>query len=132
MPEINLIVEKLNTLLLTDSTRAKKGRIFELFAEIIYLQKKGVSLARIEDCLNEVCFANDKLKKGCLKTYLYQIRKDKEKASGFGGVAESKKEKNKTPAESSQKDTGDVITKQELWEKQARARIDATPRRTNE
>ena len=64
--------------LLNDATRTKKGRIFELYETIIGFRTKGVSIAKIENCLNEVCFADDNLAKGSLKTYLTRIRKEKE------------------------------------------------------
>ena len=70
--------------LLNDATRTKKGRIFELYETIIGFRTKGVSIAKIENCLNEVCFADDNLAKGSLKTYLTRIRKEKEKKRANG------------------------------------------------
>jgi hypothetical protein len=70
--------------LLNDATRTKRGRIFELYETIIGFRTKGVSIAKIENCLNEVCFADDNLAKGSLKTYLTRIRKEKEKKRANG------------------------------------------------
>lgn len=69
------IVADLKDLLETDNTRSKIGRIWEIYDEIVELQKKGVSMKNIEARLNGRGFA---LKPGNLSSYLYQIKKKME------------------------------------------------------
>jgi len=147
--------------LLNDATRTKKGRIFELYETIIGFRTKGVSIAKIENCLNEVCFADDNLAKGSLKTYLTRIRKEKEKKRANGTapvtpavsivalvpvapvaasaevaelaqVAAVVAETKTTPPESGRKRTGNGLPDLELLEKEARELVmRPEPRRTN-
>jgi hypothetical protein len=81
------LVSDLLESLRNNASWTKRGRIFEIYETIIELRTKGVSIAKIEKCLNAVCFVDDNLAKGSLKTYLSRIRKEKEKPSGTGGGA---------------------------------------------
>ena len=127
--------------LLTDTIGSKKGRILEVFEKIVELRRQRVSIEEIETILNEVYFVNDNLKKGSLSDYLYQIKKDKKKANGVvevtavspvsasAEVAAAIPESKTTHAVSKHADAAEVISKQAQWEKEARDRNNAAPRR---
>ena len=137
------LVNDLFESLRNNASRTKRGRIFEIYETIIELRTKGVSIAKIEKCLNAVCFVDDNLAKGSLKTYLSRIRKEKEKPSGTGGGATAviassplpppdKKSVVKEGAESSRKSPSNGLPDLEALEKEARARFcRPEPRRTN-
>ena len=129
------LVNDLLESLLNNASRTKKGRIFEIYETIIELQTKGVSIAKIEKCLNAVCFVDDPLAKGSLKTYLSRIRKEKKKSSVTDGrpTAGIASPPPVTPAdkrlgvvegaEASQKTKSNALPDLEELEKQARERM---------
>ena len=130
------IVEKIEGML-SDESRTKAGRVLWVYDKIVELQERGVTIAKIEEILNAVCFVDDKLKSGSLKTYLYRIRKEKKKGKTndvvpvAAGTAVAPATKI-TPPESSRKRTGNGLPDLELLEKEARELVmRPEPRRTN-
>ena len=112
--------------LLSEESRTKTGRVLWLYDKIVELQERGVTIATIEEILNDVCFIEDKLKKGSLKTYLYRIRRKRKQTSGTPDNA-SRSLMTPAPssviaasAESSRKTTSNGLPDIEALEKKAR------------
>lgn len=69
------VIADLNTLL-ESSPRTRMGKIWEIYDELLALRQSGVSVSDIEAKLNSMGF---NLQPGNLTSYMYQIKKKKER-----------------------------------------------------
>ncbi len=83
------VIADLNTLL-DSSPRTRMGKIWEIYDELLALRQSGVSVSDIEAKLNSRGF---NLKPGNLTSYMYQIKKKKERENTSVTVKEPKSPK---------------------------------------